>query len=167
MKKIVLRILSLVLVVVSLFTVTGCNEQKPQFSNKVECAPCTLQDIWGYNELLWTTFFPIHLSAKFNTSTPKVVVNGEEWVRLQYITTELTEGQYTIKFYTDSNYTVSTMKDGQRVEIPFVREVTLYVTISSNYADIYDMEYRRQNGLWIHPETQDWYAQGIKDMEKL
>ncbi len=144
-----------------LIPTVGCIEKNE--SNTIECAPCTLNEIWRYNDLLCQKFFPIRLSAGAAVSSPLVTVNGEEWTRAQFMLEELEEGDYTIKFYTNDKHVVSSYKDGQRVNEPFIRSQTLYVKISNSAPDIYDFEYRQANGLWIDIMTQDWYQRLYKE----
>lgn len=158
MKKFVKALCSVLFAVFTLFACVGCDGE----TEEVKCAPCTVHEIWSWNETVLKEFFVVRTStAREMDGAVKCTVNGEEWDKIKRRTDELAEGKYKIVFYTPQGFTVQKMTpiDGEivREDVPYERSVTISVTISSEYEDICDYEYRRENGLWTDPTKLEWY----------
>ena len=137
----------------------------------VQCAPCTVNEIWNWHEETFKEFYYIKMSAALSTmEAVKCTVNGEEWDRIRRITEDLPVGEYQIRFYTEKGFTipVNRIENGQNVrkEELYEKDLTLNVTISEEYEDIYDFDYRQANGLWTSPYQEKWYQDFMKELNK-
>ncbi len=171
MKKIFKILCTVMLSFVMLFSITSCGEEKGKTST-MKCAPCSVDDIFSWNEEVYQEFFYLRTSrSQHARPSIKCTVNGEELTVLQQQFKELEEGNYTIVFYTPKDFQISIRKveNGERIEkyVSYVRKVTIKVEISSEYGNICDYEYRKQNGLWTDPTTQDWYDDCLKELDEL
>ena len=171
MRKGLRWIAHILLVCISMLFWTGCSFFA---TNTVECAPCSVLEIWSWNEVANETFFGIRTSAVSGYMLGKGVkckVDGKEQeIGELYFGEDLSVGEHTIVFYTDENFVITLVGDvnGERQEkdLPYHKELTLTVKISPEYADIYDYEYREANGLWIVPTQEDWYQRAVKDWQE-
>ena len=148
----------------------GCGTPKER-DLSVECAPCTVKEIWNWNEEICKEFYHIRSMASISAmNAVKCTVNGEEWSAVKQMTEDLPEGAYQIRFYTEKGFTISVQSqeggESVRKEIPYEKDLTLSVTVSTKYKDICDLEYRQANGLWIDPSQEQWYKDFIKEMNK-
>ncbi|MBQ8659085.1 MAG: hypothetical protein IJ506_08105 [Clostridia bacterium] len=171
MKRVLKVFYGALLSLVMLFSFASCGEEEEKTSS-MKCAPCTVSEIYTWNEDVFQEFFYLRISASsIATNAVQCTVNGEEWTMVQQIMDDLPEGKYTIVFYTPEDFTinVSQIVEGEWVtkEVPYVRKVTVKVEISSKYADICDYEYREANGLWVNPTTQDWYKDCQAELEEM
>lgn len=137
----------------------------------VQCAPCTIQDIWQWHEELFKEFYYIRMSTAYAmTKAVKCTVNGEEWELSRRVLEDLSVGEYQIRFYTEKGFTISMqrMEEGQviREEVPYEKELTLSVSVSEEYGDIYDYEYREANGIWTDPSQEKWYQDFMAEINK-
>ena len=169
--KFIKRLLCGFLAGVSLFA-CGCISPSAERNLNVECAPCTVKEIWNWNEEVYKEFYYIRNSiAQSALNAVKCTVNGEEWSVAKQVTEDLPVGEYQIRFYTEEGFTIPVNRvgeDGQfvREEIPYEKELTLSVTVSKSFGDIYDIEYRLANGIWVDPSQQKWYQDLIKEINK-
>ena len=132
---------------------------------QVRCAPCTVTEIWGWNEAVYQEFFPVRRVATYNADLIKCTVNGKNFSVIEQRIQDLSPGIYKIRFYTLENtilhkQTMEPYKDSYLVgqeEIPFEADITITVTISNLYADVCDVNYRQENGLWVDASELEWY----------
>lgn len=158
---------------ISLFT-CGCDILKRFIPDKrdltVKSAPCTVQEIWNWNEELVKEFFDMRMLIRYGKARVKCTVNGEEWEIVRQIQEDLSVGVYEVRFYTEKGFTLPMTRwvDGEMVEedVPYEKDLTLTVYISNEYGDIYDFEYREENGLWTTPMQEEWYQDLIEEQKK-
>ena len=158
MKRIFNRFFCGIIACITLFCGASCFLKK----ETIKCAPCTVWEIWNYTEEVYEEFFYLKMIEFYTNGTIlKCTVNGEDWSRMRMIDEELEEGEYTIEFWTEKDFMieVASEENGQMVreQVPYEKELTLYVDVSANYENIFDCEYRKANGLWINASTQPWY----------
>ena len=136
----------------------------------VECAPCTVHEIWRWNEELIKEFFDLREVMIYGKARAKCTVNGEEWDIISQIGEDLPVGVHEVRFYTEEGLTLPSHRlvDGEYVveDVPYKRDLTLTVHISNEYEDIYDCDYREENGLWTTPMQEEWYQDFIEDRKK-
>ena len=176
MKRILKPFYCILLTLTVLFSCAGCEFIKDKFFNTdeataVKCAPCTVWEIWTWSEASYEEFFYLkHMSMYMKDGGVSCTVNGEDWPMIRRLGEDLEEGTYTIKFWTDEDFTVNVMvkENGENVskEIPYQKDLTLTVKISSNYEDVCDYEYRQTNGLWTNAQEEEWYQTYSKKWEK-
>ena len=167
MKRVCKLLLSVLFVLTALFACVGCTTK-----DKVKCAPCTVGEIWAWNETVCEEFFPYNENPKVLASIVKCTVDGEEIEvgGFEWGTKDLSEGKHEVVFYTVEGATAPKQvkeKDG-RIGFEMVEyepKVVVNLTISEEYDDIYNREYRVANGLWIVPsyEEDKWYRECIKE----
>ena len=161
---------------ISLFS-CGCGilnkDSSAERNLTVQCAPCTVEEIWQWNEEAFKEFYFIkqpYNSMGEQISLVKCMVSGyEEW-QGRWPLDDLPVGEYEIRFYTDEGFTMPVpwiSEEGlMRWEISYEKELTLQVTISTEYPDICDAEYREANGLWTDPEQEKWYPDFMTELRK-
>ena len=159
---------------ISLFS-CGCGmlskDSSAERNVSIQCAPCTVKEIWAWNEEVFQEFYYIRMSTAYAmTKAVKCTVNGEEWDLPLQIRDDLPVGKYEIRFYTEAGFTmpIQRLEDGQVVkeEIPYEKDLTLSVSVSEEYGDIFDTEYRRNNGLWTDPSQEKWYQDFMAEINK-
>ena len=154
MKRLCKVLVGVLFVLTALFSCVGCTTK-----DKVKCAPCTVQEIWTWNETVREEFFPFRINADYFV---ECTVDGEEIRKSDWDKTELSEGNHEVVFYTVEGSTVSKPvmgKDGRitRESVEYEPKVVVKVNVSLEYEDIYDEEYREANGLWTDPTQEEWY----------
>ena len=158
MRKFFKKISCLLCALVLLLVGVSCKEEDNEVK-EIYCAPCTLSEIWDWNETVYQTFFLMHTSASSSLrNAVKCTVDGVEKV---WGFESISEGKHVVKFYTPTGFKIQQRKvvAGKVVEeeVSYEKEAVLTINVSSNYPDIYDREYREQNGLWTDPTTLPWY----------
>lgn len=166
MKRVLKSLFCVLLSALLLLSCVGCKSISTSGKGKfVRCAPCMVSEIAKYNEEYCKVFFAVHKHMAL--ASPKIEVNRKS--DLSYLKDELQDGVYVIKFYTEKGTTIrkNQIQDGVMVtkEIPYEKELTLYVWISSKFEDVCDYEYRKANGLWTDPQTLDFYQRLQKEWE--
>lgn len=137
----------------------------------VQCAPCTVREIWNWHEELFKEFYYLKmLTAVSMLQAVKCTVNGEEWGLPQQMGDDLPVGEYQIRFYTEKGFTLPIRREEAGVvvteEMPYEKDLTLSVSVSNEYEDIYDFEYRSANGLWLDASQEKWYKDFMKEINK-
>lgn len=166
MKKFIKILLCVVMAFIFVVPFTACepnNENNDNNVYEVQCAPCSVKEIYNFNDDVAKKLFMFKMSAQAN-AFPVVKVDGKLLSKIEFVTAEdLTEGEHTIEFSTGDDFTVKDVeeREGQMVQViyPYKRSITLKVKVSSSYADIYDFDYREQNGLWVYIMEADWYEE--------
>jgi hypothetical protein len=122
-----------------------------------QCAPCRVQEFLANNDYTIRQLY-YALNSMQQQSSYFVKVDGVEWTRLEMATNELSEGLHEIYAYTsDDCYYKKTDENGVVQNVPYKRAITITVDVSTEYPDIYDYQYRIDNGLWLHPQEASWY----------
>lgn len=175
MKKLLRLISCALLACMMLLSCAGCELVMGKFFQKapdknVKCAPCTVREIWNFNQAACEEFFALKNVIRYLPNVIQCTVNGEEWDLPRQVAEDLEDGQYTIRFWTAEDFMLEVwVKDGEefvKKNIPYQREITLTVEISSEYEDIYDFEYRQANGLWCTAEREEWYQACAEKWQK-
>ena len=157
MSKFFRRIGCLLCALVLLLVGVSCKEDNEV--EEVYCAPCELSEIWDWNETVYQTFFLMHTSPSLSARIAvKCTVDG---VEKMWDFESISEGKHVVKFYTPKGFKIQKRKlvAGKVVteEVSYEKEVVLTINVSPDYPDIYDREYREQNGLWTDPTILPWY----------
>lgn len=164
MKKFISLIVASILSIIAIFSLTACGSAKAE---EVKCAPCTVQEVWAFNEDAIKAM-PYGRLATSGVNVVVVIDGTESWMR-DILHIELTEGKHTIKFYTkDTIVKYYSPSDGGHAYLPYDRSVTIKVNVSTDHPDIYDVRYRIENGLYAREQTADFWEDAVaKDQEKL
>ena len=170
MKKNIKRVCACFIACTALGLGSGCDVIGKKLSTsgdatQVRCAPCTPREIWQWNEACYQEFFPLHRIAVYASNVIKCTVNGKDLSLTEQIEQDLSPGIYKIRFYTLENTILykQTMEPYLGIyvtvqeEIPFEGDITLWVTISTLYEDVCDVNYRQENGLWVDASALEWY----------
>lgn len=161
MRKFFRKIGCLLCALVLLLVGVSCKEEDNEVK-EIYCAPCTILEIWEWNETIYQTFFLVRRSTSLMLKNIiKCTLDGVETHRALWAVKELSEGKHDVKFYTPKGFTLKVRKNenGKIVEenVVYEKEIVVTINVSADYPDIYDREYREQNGLWTDPTTLPWY----------
>ena len=122
-----------------------------------QCAPCKVTEFLGWNDYSVRQLFYALQSANVS-STYVVKVDGVEWTRMEMAMNELPEGVHEIYACTsDDFYLRKVDENGTLQKLPYKRAITITVDVSTEYPDVYDHQYRIDNGLWVHYKNAPWY----------
>ncbi len=121
-------------------------------------APCDVREFLGTNDYTVRQLFYATQSTANAISAPFVVkVDGVEWTRIDMMLNELPEGRHVIYARTHDAFTIQKVENGTPMAYPYKKAITITVDVSSDYADVCDYQYRRDNGLWLDVKDAPWY----------
>lgn len=104
-------------------------------------APCSFNEFYAGNTHTQKYFEELNktaISDKYRMFY--VTIDGKEWTAVELHTEDLPQGTYRIVIETREECTIVKLNsDGTRVKVPYVKKLTLSVSVSSAYEDKYSL----------------------------